>query len=150
MLCERCQRFDIQAFAANPYPYRGILLRDIIRSASEEHCSFCSLLLEHAPHYGRYYNVPAGATIHKKFQDINWLSLEPLQWLHWQMKPLPWVDLSISQSPGQSNTENSGLNVVSIDAWLLLLSPLRIRGQSFRFHTAADLGEPPSNPNSAR
>lgn len=43
MLCERCQRFDIQAFGRDPYPYRGVPLHSVI---SSNHCSFCSLLLE--------------------------------------------------------------------------------------------------------
>ena len=154
MLCERCQRFDIQAFATNPYPFRGILLRDIIRSAAEEHCSFCNLLLEHATHSVRYYNVPAGITGHKKFQDINWLSVELLQWLYWQTKPSPWVDLSISQSPKRSNTESSELHVVSIDAWFVnffsFLTHSKLKDRPFKFHAAADLGEPPSDPKSAR
>ena len=145
MLCERCQRFDIQAFTVHPYPYRGILLRDIIRSAAEEHCSFCSLLLEHTARSS--YNVSAGVTSPKRIQDINWLSIEPLQWLYWQTKPLPWVVLSISQSLGQSNTESSGLHVVSIDAWPLSFGH---RYPTIKFHAAADLGEPPSNPKSAR
>jgi hypothetical protein len=148
MLCDRCQRFNIQAFAVNPYPYRGILLRDIIRSVTEEHCSFCSLLLEHAAHSSIFYNVPAGINSHKKHQDINWLSVEPLQWLYQQTKPLPWVDLSISQSPGQSNTESSGLHIISIDAWLQGLS--RQKDRPVIFHAAADLGGPPPNPNSVR
>ena len=148
MLCERCQRFDIQAFAANPYPYRGISLRDIIRSAAEEQCSFCSLLLEHAAHTSILYNVPARITSHKKFRDLNWLSVEALQWLYWQTKPSPWVGLSISKSAGQSIIESTGLQIVSIDAFLLNI--FGFKDNTLKFHAAADLGELPSDPNPAR
>jgi hypothetical protein len=45
-LCERCKNFDIQAFAAGSYPYRGYLLSSVFE-ACKQGCSFCSLLLEH-------------------------------------------------------------------------------------------------------
>jgi hypothetical protein len=45
-LCERCKNFDIQAFAADSYPYRGYLLSSVFE-ACKQGCSFCSLLLEH-------------------------------------------------------------------------------------------------------
>lgn len=45
-LCDRCQRFDIQTFRKDGYPYRGYLLTDVVRSAIGG-CSFCALLIDH-------------------------------------------------------------------------------------------------------
>lgn len=44
ILCQRCQRFDIQSFAKSVNHRRGYLLRDV-EAAAADRCEFCSLLL---------------------------------------------------------------------------------------------------------
>ena len=61
MLCEHCQRFDIQAFGRDPYRYRGVPLSTVIRSYN--HCSFCSLLLENLPRVQRYPIIRDGGWV---------------------------------------------------------------------------------------
>ena len=86
MLCVRCQRFDIQAFGRDTYPYRRVSLLSVIRSSN--HCSFCSLLLESLRNVGGYVIDRYGG----------------------------WVYFTVTKATKQPAAGSRGLNVASIDA----------------------------------
>ena len=122
MLCERCQRFDIQAFGRDPYPYRGVPLRSVI---SSKDCSFCSLLLESLK------KVEGNSNLHNR----HWVNFT--------------VTKAIKQPVAGSRGLNIAsihafLDIESFDV------PVPKRVEYVKFHVAADPGELPlfsiSNP----
>ena len=88
MLCVRCQRFDIQAFGRDTYPYRRVRLSSVIRSSN--HCSFCSLLLKSLVNVHGYRNVQDGS----------------------------WVNFTVTKATKLPAAGSRGLNVASIDAFV--------------------------------
>ena len=128
MLCERCQRFDIQAFGRDPYPYRGVPLLSVIRSSN--HCSFCSLLLESLQKAQK--TVPIKEAIDAGRESQRWLLLQG-----------NWVNFAATKATEQRVAGSDGLNVASIDAFTGSLDtkdPKRRNGY-VKFHDAADPGE---------
>ena len=119
MLCVRCQRFDIQAFGRDTYPYRRVPLSSVIQSSN--HCSFCSLLLESLRSVCGYRTIRGGR----------------------------WVNFKVTKATKQPAAESRGLNVASIDAFVGTINRLEDgsidpnpRGH-VKFYVAADPGETP-------
>ena len=118
MLCVRCQRFDIQAFGRDTYPYRGVPLSSVIRSSN--HCSFCSLLLESLG------NVHGDRTIRHD----------------------GWVNFTVTKATKQPAAGSRGLDIASIDAFVRFkYAPVDVfdrnpkRRRYVKFHVAADPGK---------
>ena len=167
MLCERCQRFDVQAFGRDPYPYRGVPRLSVIRSS--DHCSFCSLLLENLQEANADDSIKEITIAYQRFQQLSTresLSFETLGLLRWLLYELinpGWVNFAVTKATKQPIVGSDGFNVVSIDAFvgsldrfdrlmprkhprrslLLDLTDPLLRPRRVKFHVAADPGEMP-------
>lgn len=149
MLCERCQGFDIQAFGRDPYPYRGVPLLSVVRSANG--CSFCSLLLESLQKANTNVAIKGLVVAYQGFRQAfsrNWLTLETIQLLRCCCR-VPatlleddWVNFEAIKATEKSLAGSDGLNVASIDAFIGSVDRRGPRDSRYvQFHVAADQGE---------
>ena len=149
MLCERCQRLDIQAFGRDSHPYRGIPLLSVVRSANR--CSSCSLLLESLQKACTQVAIKEVITAYQGFQQLStrkWLSLETLDWLRCccyiplTLLAFDWVNFAAIKAANELIGGSDCLNIASIDAFVGSVDwkdPKQIG--DVRFHVAADPGE---------
>ena len=123
MLCERCQKFDIQAFGRDSYPYRGVPLVSVIQSSN--HCSFCSLLLESLRSLPRYINNSPS-----RFGYLFPLHSDE------------WVNFTATKATKQPVAGCHGLNVASIGAFVGSINVRDPEREGYvKFHVAADPGK---------
>ena len=149
MLCERCQRFDIQAFGRYPHPYRGVPLLSVVRSATR--CSFCSLLLESVQKACTQAAIKEVITACQGFQQLStrqWFSLETLDWLRCccyipiALLESDWVNFAAIKAAKELTGRSDSLNVASIDAFVGSVDRRDPKQMGYvRFHVAADPGE---------
>ena len=144
MLCERCRRFDIQAFGRDPYPYRGVPFLSVVRSANR--CSFCSLLLEGLYKAGGGSGIKSVIRFYQRFQQVptrEFLSLETLKQLPYFSFSLiesSWINFAVTKATKQPVAGSDGLNIASINAFIGPVDKER-KSNYVRFHVAADQGE---------
>lgn len=140
ILCEGCQRFDIQAFGRDPFPYRGVHLTDVIRSSRS--CSFCNLLLEHLQKSNKWVKIGKITDSCDKFDR----SRSPLKYLYsWHISPVrlwehSWVNFSINRRTTSEDNTRRGLDIASMDVSLGAFCRGDGDPDRFKFHVAADPG----------
>lgn len=144
MLCERCERFDIQSFGRDPHPYRGVPFLEVIRSAGQ--CSFCSLLLENLKRAKPQLRVPkymlAGQGPWEAFAERigrpgRWPGLPGLADL---AETPQWINFSVDKNSRNHMKKAEGLNISSINAFVESLDTAK-DSDLVRFNLAADSGE---------
>ena len=127
MLCERCQRFDIQAFGRDPYPYRWVSLSSII---SSNHCSFCSLLLESlrrvqgcpTVRYGKWVNFTVTKATKQPVAGARGLNVVS-------------IDAFVGSIDALVGSIDTFVGIINVDG--------SKRRRYVKFHVAADPGEMP-------
>ena len=140
MLCERCERFDIQAFGKDPYPYRGVPLLSVIRSTN--HCSFCSLLLESLQKANKHESIKDVIDASGGFQQLATQLLRCCCKAPATLLRANWVNFALSKAIKQPVAGSDGLNVASIDAFVGSVDDEDPKWKGYvKFHVAADPGE---------
>ncbi|KAI8951222.1 heterokaryon incompatibility protein-domain-containing protein [Xylaria longipes] len=144
MLCEKCEKFDIQAFAKKNFPTRGYRVEDV-RRAARNGCSFCALLEEHLlDGRGRQGDSSHQVLVHRRstrsllspYKIMRFLSMASgsvtvlPSWIHF------WVERGESAN---DNTLDIRILRASVSRSPLMLHEGR---ESIQLNVAADLSTP--------
>ncbi|CAH0002536.1 unnamed protein product [Clonostachys byssicola] len=148
-LCQRCQAFDIQAFAKDQYEYRGYKLKDLLESATQG-CSFCSMLVENLELVvqGKDQRLLRGSKRglleNSQSQAAKWFSKDQLALLFMKLYSTvntTWVHFTAGRA---SSHDVSRLEISFLRVFISLPSLETLKGDAFTYniflHTAADPG----------